>query len=146
MLECIGLLLKSSLKVLSGVLLKSMDARLERCRAFLLVPGVLQTVQRAEFWDAILALQAYWPCHLGVDNLNVARTVGRLLDRDCLAKPDLAQYMTRIEVDRRLGSPRSRVMFTDADVEQGRVRLVGSGWECGRLILLQIWVGVINLR
>ena len=26
------------------------DARLERCRAFLPVPGVLQTVQRAEFW------------------------------------------------------------------------------------------------
>ena len=25
------------------------DARLERCRAFLLVPGVMQTVQRAEF-------------------------------------------------------------------------------------------------
>ena len=26
------------------------DARLERCRAFLHVPGVMQTVQRAEFW------------------------------------------------------------------------------------------------
>ena len=35
------------------------DARLERCRAFLTVPGVMQTVQRAEFWGAILALQAY---------------------------------------------------------------------------------------
>ena len=32
------------------------DARLERCRAFLPVPGVMQTVQRAEFWGAILAL------------------------------------------------------------------------------------------
>ena len=29
------------------------DARLERCRAFLLVPGVMQTVQRAEFWLAL---------------------------------------------------------------------------------------------
>ena len=47
------------------------DARLERCRAFLPVSGVLQTVQRAEFWGAILAMQAYWPCHLGIDNLNV---------------------------------------------------------------------------
>ena len=46
------------------------DARLERCRAFLLVPGVLQIVQRAEFWGAILALQAYWPCDLGIDNLD----------------------------------------------------------------------------
>ena len=51
------------------------DARLERCRAFMLVPGVLQTVQRAEFWGAILALLSYWPCHLGVDNLNVARSI-----------------------------------------------------------------------
>ena len=79
------------------------DARLERCCAFMPVPGVLQTVQRAEFWGAILALQAYWPFHLGIDNLNVARTTGRLLDRDCLTKPlplvkggtlvALAQYM-----------------------------------------------------
>ena len=39
------------------------DARLERCWAFLPVPGVLQTVQRAEFWGASVAMQAYWPCH-----------------------------------------------------------------------------------
>ena len=32
------------------------DARLELCRAFLPVPGVMQTVQRAEFWGAIVAL------------------------------------------------------------------------------------------
>ena len=38
------------------------DARLERCRASVPVPGVLQTVERAEF---------YWPCHLGIDNFNV---------------------------------------------------------------------------
>ena len=56
------------------------DARLERCRAFLPVPGVMQTVQRAEFWGAIVALQAYWPCHLSIDNLNVARSIGCLLD------------------------------------------------------------------
>ena len=63
------------------------DARLERCRAFLPVPGVMQTVQRAEFWSAVLAMQAYWPCHLGIDNLNVARSVGRLLDHGSLNKP-----------------------------------------------------------
>ena len=45
------------------------DARLERCRAFLPVTGALQTVQCAEFWGALLAMQAYWPCHLGIDNL-----------------------------------------------------------------------------
>ena len=48
------------------------DARLERCRAFMPFLGVLQSVQRAEFWGAILALQACWPCHLGIENLNVA--------------------------------------------------------------------------
>ena len=63
------------------------NAQLERCRAFLPIPGVLQTVQRAEFWGAIVALQAYWPCHLGIDNLNVVRSIGRLLDAGCLAKP-----------------------------------------------------------
>ena len=58
-----------------------------RSRALLPVPGVMQTVQRAEFWGAIVALQAYWPCHLGIDNLNVARSIGCLLDSDCLSKP-----------------------------------------------------------
>ena len=50
------------------------------------VPGVMQTVQRAEFWGAIVAMQAYWPCHLGIDNLNVARSIGRLLDHDSLVE------------------------------------------------------------
>ena len=81
------------------------DARLERCRAFMPVPGVMQTVQRDKFWGAIVAMQAYWPCHLGIDNLHVARTIGRVLDRDCLVKPlpliedgdlvALVQYMIR---------------------------------------------------
>ena len=62
-------------------------ARLERCRAFLPVPDFLQAFQRAEFWGAIVAMQAYWPCHSGIDDLNVARTIGRLLDKDCLVKP-----------------------------------------------------------
>ena len=60
------------------------DARLEPCRAFLPVPGVMQTVQRAEFLGTILAMQAYWPCHLGIDNLHVARS---LLDHDRLVRP-----------------------------------------------------------
>ena len=51
------------------------------------VPGVMQTVQRAEFWCAIIAMQAYWPCHLGIDNLHVARSVDRLLDHDSSVKP-----------------------------------------------------------
>ena len=82
-LLCACLLLTLLLMVRCGVRQKSMVMlALERCRAFLPVPRVLQTVQRAEFWSAIIALQAYWPCHLGIDNLNVARSIGRLLDRD----------------------------------------------------------------
>ena len=45
------------------------DARRERCRAFMPVPGCMQTVQRAEFCGAIIAMQAYWPCHLDIHNL-----------------------------------------------------------------------------
>ena len=52
-----------------------------------LFPGPLQTVQGAEFWGAILALQSYWPCHSGIDNLHVAGSIGRLLGNGCLVKP-----------------------------------------------------------
>ena len=50
------------------------------CRGFFAVPGPLQSVQRAELWDVILALQSSGAVHLGVDNLSVVRHVGRLLD------------------------------------------------------------------
>ena len=110
------------------------DARLERCRAFLPVPGATQTVQRAEFWGAILALQAYWPCHLGIDNLNVARSIGCLLDSECLSRPlplvkdgdliALARHMIRTR-----GREAVRVTWVsghaeDVDVQQGRVLLL----------------------
>ena len=127
------------------------DARQERCRAFMPVPGPLQTVQRAEFWGAILALQACWPCHLGIDNLNVARTTGRLLDRDCLVKPlplvndadlvALAQYMIRTRGRHTVRVTKVTGHATDVDVDLGRVRLRTS-WGMRRLILLLILVGV----
>ena len=50
------------------------------CRAFVSVPGPLQTVQRAELWGVILALQSDKAVHVGVDSLGVVRHVGRLLD------------------------------------------------------------------
>ena len=56
-----------------GVVEEHGDASLERCRALMSVPHPLQTVQRAEFWGTILALQALWPGHLEVDNLDVSR-------------------------------------------------------------------------
>ena len=48
-------------------------------RGFVSVPGPLQTVQRAELWGVILALQSADAVHIGVDNLGVVRHVGRLL-------------------------------------------------------------------
>ena len=52
----------------------------QSCRGFCSVPGPLQSVQRAEMWGVILALQSADAVHLGVDNLGVVRHVGRLLD------------------------------------------------------------------
>ena len=57
------------------------------CRGYCSVPGPLQSVQRAELWSVILALQASGGAHLGVDNLNVVRHVGRLLDGCFRARP-----------------------------------------------------------
>ena len=63
------------------------DRTVSSCRGYCSVPGPLQTVQRAELWGVILALQASCGVHLGVDNLNVVRHVGRLLDGDLGALP-----------------------------------------------------------
>ena len=49
-------------------------------RGFCSVPGPVQSVQRAEMWGVILALQSSGAVHLGVDYLSVVRHVGRLLD------------------------------------------------------------------
>ena len=39
------------------------------------VPGPIQSVQRAEYWGVILALQAYSGIHIGIDNMKVLRGV-----------------------------------------------------------------------
>ena len=57
------------------------------CRGFLSVLGPLQTVQRAELWGVILALQSSDAVHVGVDNLGVVRHFGRLLDGCSFATP-----------------------------------------------------------
>ena len=57
------------------------------CRGFCSVPGPLQTVQRAELWGVILALQASDGVHLGVDNLGVVRHVGRIFDGKLSSRP-----------------------------------------------------------
>ena len=35
------------------------------------IPGPIQSVQRAEYWGVILALQTFSGIHIGIDNLNV---------------------------------------------------------------------------
>ena len=86
-------------------------------------------------------MQAYWPCHSGIDNLHVARTRGRLLDRDGSVQPlplvkdgdliALAQYMIRTRGRETVRVTKVKGHATDADVEQGRVRLVDQPQECG---------------
>ena len=55
------------------------DDDVSSCRGFCSVPGPLQSVQRAEMWCVILALQPSGAVHLGVNNLSVVRHVGCLL-------------------------------------------------------------------
>ena len=56
------------------------DGLSSSCVGFSTLPGPLLTVQMAQFREVVLALQATNAFHLGVDNLNVVRHVGRLLD------------------------------------------------------------------
>ena len=55
------------------------DGAVPSCGGFCAVPGPLQSVQRAEMWSVIWALQSSDAVHLGVDNLGVVRHVGRLV-------------------------------------------------------------------
>ena len=118
--------------------------------------------------SGVLLLQAYWPCHLGTDNLNVARTMGGLLDRDCLAKPlflvkdgdlvALAQYMIRTRGRETVRVTKVKGHATDADVEQGRVRLVDLignaeadaaadlGWRHQSELIMDAWRCLLKVR
>ena len=61
------------------------NAVVSACRGFCSVPGPLQSVQRAEFWGVILALQANDRVHLGYVNLGVV--LGRLMDGKTASRP-----------------------------------------------------------
>ena len=63
------------------------DSVVPACRGFCSVPGPLQTVQRAELWGVILALQANDGVHLGFDSLGVVRHVGKMLDGQVSSRP-----------------------------------------------------------
>ena len=49
--------------------------------------GPFQSVQRAEYWGVILALQAYSYIHIGIDNPNVLRGVAAVLSRKIPRSP-----------------------------------------------------------
>ena len=51
------------------------------------IPGPIQSVQRAEYWGVILALQAYSGIHIGTDNMNVLRGVAALLSHGVPRSP-----------------------------------------------------------
>ena len=57
------------------------------CRGYCSVPGPSQTVQRAEFWSVILALQAAASIHVRCEDLSVVRHGGRLLDGNVGSRP-----------------------------------------------------------
>ena len=59
---------------------QDLDLGHDATRIFSMIPGALQTVQRAEYWGAILALQAFMPIHIGIDNKNVCSSIGNILD------------------------------------------------------------------
>ena len=104
----------------------------ERSVLYFSVPGALQTVQRAELWGVIAALQASRPVHLGVDNASVVQHVGRILagrkpDRplELLVDGDLVALIQRLV---ELRGPRTTAVSKvtgHADeglVREGRVR------------------------
>ena len=96
------------------------------CTGFVSVPGPLQTVQRAEQWGVILALQSADAVHIGVDNLGVVRRVGRLLDGCSFSAPlelvtdgDLLILLRRM-IDLR-GSNTVRVTKVKGHADEGMV-------------------------
>ena len=88
-------------------------------------------------------MQAYWPCHLGIDNLNVARSIGRLVDRESLVKPlplvkdgdliALARYMVRT-----WGRETVRVTKVKDMLRMLMYSKVGFGWWINGRMLRQI--------
>ena len=100
---------------------------------FCLFPGSCRLFSVLNSGVLLFAMQPYWPCHLGVDNLNVARSIGCLLDHDSLVKPlplvkdgdliALARYMIRTWGRETVRVTKVKGHAEDVDVQQGRVRL-----------------------
>ena len=106
----------------------------------------LQTVQRAEFWGAILALQAFWLGHVGIDNLNVVRSIAGVLDHGCLSKPlplgkdgyliAIIQHMILAQGPDTVKVTKVKGHATDADVDLGWVKLEDKHGNSRLMLLL----------
>ena len=124
------------------------DDAQHRCRVFMSVSGPLQTLQRAELWGSLLVLQAFWPGHLGIDNLNVVQPIGRLLDWGLRFTPlplvkdgdwiSLIHHMIQAQ-----GPDRSRVIPRMMRFGGAKLGLRISVVMIGRMILVT-WVGDIT--
>ena len=106
----------------------------EACRLYCSVPGPLQSVQRAELWGVLVALQGCLRMHVGVDNLNVVNHLAGLITgrRACRPFPlvndgDLLALAQRLLRWRGAGTAAVSKVKGHADeglVAQGRVREV----------------------
>ena len=94
----------------------------EDCRLYCPVPGPLQSVQRAEIWGALIALQGCLRMHIGINNLHVVN------------------HLTGFIAGRRAGRPFPLV--NDGDLLFGRKRIIPSLMPGGHLTRL-VYAGIL---
>ena len=110
------------------------DGAGEACRLYFSVPGPLQTVQRAEIWGFLVALQGRLRLHVGVDNFNVVNHLAVIIAGRRVGRPfslvndgDLLLLVQQFVRWRGSGSSAVTKVKGHADeglVAQGRVREV----------------------
>ena len=110
------------------------DGAGEVCRLYCSVPGPLQTVQRAEIWGVLVALQGCFRMHVGVDNLNVVNHLAGIIAGRQAGRPfslvkdgDLLRLAQRLVNWRGPGNSAVTKVKGHADegmVARGRVREV----------------------
>ena len=117
----------------------------DACCSLFSVPGPLQTVQRAEVWSMVLAVQA----DTAGDNLNVVRNVSHLIDGFVWPRPlepkedgDLSVYISCVLELRGQGTVKPTKVKGHADDEMGLLGTVRSLDK--ELMLLIVVVGMFR--
>ena len=83
-----GILQQSYLIIINGGHAQDLDGSFEgSSHLFAGITGPLQSVQRAEYWGVILALQAFCSIQVGIDNLNVLGGVAKIVDSGITGTP-----------------------------------------------------------